>query len=1310
MSAPAIFIESRPVIFDKEHLYLVFRDSDGSETVIRGGPSNDNPLSFGNIVVEVDIPISQSEDIRQEDGVTLTPADRNSRQIDLGSRNASDVWEVMKQHATNIHNASFDYNAGILAQNSNSTIVSVLNSVGLNFNDNLPVNKSRKDFPGADNLLFLATDLQGTDSDDLINGYRKNDTLDGAGSNDSLFGGEGNDILTGGADNDYLDGGEGDRDIVVFTEEYTIENYPYLKYPDGTITFANDTDGVDTLKNIEWALFENVSVATGTLSSSSSFGEEGSEIRTQVASASQTAPRIIPLPLEDGVKDTETVEATSTLANPNPNDPPTPPYVSLTAPVAMLDGNVDYTLNISPYQPDTQYNVVYVIDTSVSIDATELQTIKNAYTDLTNYYIDLGIAENINFGVVSFDVLPNALDRPNYGFYPDSNGDINLTADEALVAIDSLVTTQRAGTRYYDGLDKAETFLLNSTYNPFQTTSIGYFFTDGQNSGDRLDMLYKAIDVRGLANFQAIGYYSNLNTLTSSSFEIRDVNWIDSNQGVFIDNINDLSTELLKSDLIDDVASVNILLDGVIVDTLTPDQLTDSPLGLTYEGSIENLDVSIDAENIISAEVVFTTESNLATTTVEHIVTAGEGELVDENGNPIDESGNTSGDEDPFERERNGSDGNDDITLGYVDRGANGGTGNDYIVGNKRDNLLNGENGNDTIFGHEGNDTITTGAGNDKVNGGDGIDTVLYNDFAYQDNSSIFLYQRANTVIYNNTDTLSEIEFLQFSDVRISAETLEITPMLEVEDITVTEGSIASFTFNLDTPAPVDITFDYSTADLDAVAGSDYVAASGQITIPAGETTASLDLETIEDTVYDESLETLALNLSGLSRATFSNNQTEYTTVAYIENQGAPLTLNGDGEDNILTGGNNHDSLQGNAGNDYLEGNGGNDTLKGDDGNDTLSGGNDDDILVGGAGDDNLDGGTGSDRFYVTSDNDMTLSDTSVMGDGTDNFVNIEEARLYSRDLGNSIDASDAININAVIRGNGGNDTLKGGALNDVIQGGDDDDILIGNGGNDNLDGGAGSDLLYVVSDNDMTLSDTFVTGDSTDNFVNIEEARLYSRDLGNLIDASNATNIKAVIRGNGGNDTLKGSALNDVIQGGDDDDILIGNGGNDNLDGGAGSDRFYVASEGDITLSDTLVIGDGTDTINNIEQANLYGRETDNAIDARNATNIQAVIRGNGGNDTLQGGALNDTLQGGDGDDLFILQSSSGTDTISDFEDGQDLFGLTSSLGFSDLSITNNSASTAVLIGDMNNNNELLAIIAGIDANDLTSADFVNL
>ena len=358
-------------------------------------------------------------------------------------------------------------------------------------------------------------------------------------------------------------------------DDRKIVPYDYDMIEDNkTITFdhvrglesGNAGDGTDTLKNIEWAQFnEGEPVDIANLESASA----GNEIVRR---------RFIPLPLEDGVETTKSISAIDTTVNPNPNDPPTPPYISLTAPVAMLDGDIEYTLNISPYEPD--------------------------------------------------------------------------------------------------------------------------------------------------------------------------------------------------------------------------------------------------------AEVVFTPEANLETTTVEHIVTAGEGEVIGADGNPIDESGSGNEDQDPFEKIRNGGDSNDRITLGYVDRGANGGEGGDYIIGNNRDNILDGGAGNDTILGHGGDDTITPGEGRDKVDGGEGIDTVLYSDVIYQDNANIFLRRAGNTVSYNNTDSLTNIEYLQFADVRLNAETFEVAPVVEVEDITIVEGdsatSLAQFTFNLDAPTTAEITFNYSTEDISATADSDY--------------------------------------------------------------------------------------------------------------------------------------------------------------------------------------------------------------------------------------------------------------------------------------------------------------------------------------------------------------------------------------------------------------------------------------------------------------------------------------------------------
>ena len=439
-------------------------------------------------------------------------------------------------------------------------------------------------------------------------------------------------------------------------------------------------------------------------------------------------------------------------------------------------------------------------------------------------------------------------------------------------------------------------------------------------------------------------------------------------------------------------------------------------------------------------------------------------------------------------------------------------------------------------------------------------------------------------------------------------------------------------------------------------------------------------------------------------------------------------TLEGDEGNDTLEGGNGDDSLRGLNGNDYLIGNEGNDTLKGDNDNDNLDGGKGDDILFGYAGNDTLNGGEGTDRLYVAVDRDITLTDNKATGDGTDTFSNIELANLYGYAGNNFIDARGATQVKTVIKGGDGNDTLRGGAGNDTIFGENDDDVLFGFNGNDTLNGGAGTDRLYVAVDSDITLNDTTVTGDGTDSFSNIELANLYGYAGNNFIDARGATQVKTVIKGGDGNDTLRGGAGNDTIFGENDDDVLFGFNGNDTLNGGAGTDRLYVAVDRDITLSDNTVTGDGTDTFSNIELANLYGYAGNNLIDARNATQVKTVIKGGDGNDTLRGGAGNDTifgendddvlfggagddtLSGNGGADIFALESVVGRDVINDFSDGVDLLNLAGSTSFSDLNIFSNAAGTAVIIRDTSNDNQLLAIINDVRAADITESDFTDI
>ena len=112
-----------------------------------------------------------------------------------------------------------------------------------------------------------------------------------------------------------------------------------------------------------------------------------------------------------------------------------------------------------------------------------------------------------------------------------------------------------------------------------------------------------------------------------------------------------------------------------------------------------------------------------------------------------------------------------------------------------------------------------------------------------------------------------------------------------------------------------------------------------------------------------------------------------------------------------------------------------------------------------------------------------------------------------------------------------------------------------------------------------------------------------------------------AIIKGNGGDNRLKGTGSKDEIEGYGGNDVLIGRGGNDELEGGSGDD----------------------------------------------------VLRGGGGNDELEGGQGNDilnggsginTLEGGGGADIFIFRK--GQTEIDDFKSGVDLIRIDKSLGVS--------------------------------------------
>lgn len=223
-----IAIEAKPIEFqgvetDFFHLYLVKTVTDDagrvlSEKVIRG-TLGDN----GSLETLANANLASSPDRRGSD----TLRERHHTVLDLGTRDADDVWNVMVQHAVNIDKANLRYGFDVFQTfpggdvNSNSVVASVLHSVGIDWTKSLPAGISKSEVPLYGQLQFMnvrdalfgtvdSDRILGGVGDDRLYGRGENDRLSGEGGNDRLYGSSGNDALNGGVGNDRLYGSSGD--------------------------------------------------------------------------------------------------------------------------------------------------------------------------------------------------------------------------------------------------------------------------------------------------------------------------------------------------------------------------------------------------------------------------------------------------------------------------------------------------------------------------------------------------------------------------------------------------------------------------------------------------------------------------------------------------------------------------------------------------------------------------------------------------------------------------------------------------------------------------------------------------------------------------------------------------------------------------------------------------------------------------------------------------------------------------------------------------------------------------------------------
>ena len=120
----------------------------------------------------------------------------------------------------------------------------------------------------------------------------------------------------------------------------------------------------------------------------------------------------------------------------------------------------------------------------------------------------------------------------------------------------------------------------------------------------------------------------------------------------------------------------------------------------------------------------------------------------------------------------------------------------------------------------------------------------------------------------------------------------DAAPDVAIADATVLEGNsgTADLTFDvtLSNASSSDVSVDYATSDGSATAGTDYTAASGTLTIPAGSTTGTITVHAKGDTTFEPD-ETLTVTLSGLVGGGSITNDTATGTITNDDNH--PSTL-----------------------------------------------------------------------------------------------------------------------------------------------------------------------------------------------------------------------------------------------------------------------------------------------------------------------------------------------------------------------------------------------------------------------------------
>jgi Calx-beta domain/RTX calcium-binding nonapeptide repeat (4 copies) len=449
----------------------------------------------------------------------------------------------------------------------------------------------------------------------------------------------------------------------------------------------------------------------------------------------------------------------------------------------------------------------------------------------------------------------------------------------------------------------------------------------------------------------------------------------------------------------------------------------------------------------------------------------------------------------------------------------------------------------------------------------------------------------------------------------------DVAPTLSINNVTVTEGNSgtlnAQFTVTQSAVSSFATTVNWTTAPGTALAGSDFVAASGVATIAAGATSAIVNVAVVGDTL-PELTEAFTVALSAPVNATIAVGTGTATILDTDVVLAAPTNIQWNG----VTPGDGT-PLFGNVANGLPGANTVIANLSSVDADTTtgfnyaLLAGSSANFTVSAAG---VVTRTGS-AMGANSTYTLNVSSTDTTGQ-----VRVETFTL--RTGSNSVllgaNGSDTINGSAndnVMYGSGGNDTLNGLGGDDTLFGQFGNDTLNGGFGNDTLNGGVGADTINGGDGDDLIVQGSIDGRDFVDGGVGsdtfqlngtaaAETFRIYTRvaALAAGITGLNA-NTEIVITRNGTNNASIVAELDNI------EEITV------NTLNTTANDGNGVVNSG-LNGGDTIsVFGDFTQTSLNYSTITINGGTGNDTVDISALTSAHRIVfTTSGGTDTVVG------------------------------------------------------------------------------------------